>query len=305
MKQRILKSTPARLKVMRERHTANALDATLSTHRRVASIQFLGQMPGEKSDALLPLMVQPQALDLQLAAARALVQSLAELPAAVLQEWHAFRPELREILLDFVVSKPSLHLSLLEAVDRGDIPKWHINANRKRILLQSANPVVSQRAVNLLGSSAAGDRQKAFEEHKLVLAMKGSSAKGQTVFLNLCASCHQHRNDGYKVGPDLTSVRNQPAEALLYHIIVPDAEVYPGFQNYEVETSDGEHYNGLLAGETDTAVTLVQALGEKQQIDRSQIARFRGSAFSLMPNELEKAMSHQELADLLAFLKAP
>ena len=149
-----------------------------------------------------------------------------------------------------------------------------------------------------------GDRRKAFEELKGVLTISGNAEKGKTVFLNLCASCHQRKSEGHKVGPDLTGVKNQPAEALLYHIVVPDAEIYSGFQNYEVETQSGEHLNGLLVEENDAALTLVRALGEKQRIERSAIARVRASASSLMPAELEKAMTRQELADLIAFLKS-
>lgn len=100
-------------------------------------------------------------------------------------------------------------------------------------------------------------------------------------------------------------MKNQPREALLFHLLVPDAEIYPGFQNYDVETVDGETYGGLLVHETDSAITLQRALVEKNVIPRERITRLRSSSSSLMPNELEKAMTRQELADLLGFLTAP
>jgi putative heme-binding domain-containing protein len=62
--------------------------------------------------------------------------------------------------------------------------------------------------------------------------------------------------------------------------------------------------NGLLVEENEAAITLVRALGEKQRIERDAIGRVWASASSLMPAELEKAMTPQELADLIAFLKS-
>ena len=193
---------------------------------------------------------------------------------------------------------------LLDAVERGQVPAWNVNANRRRVLLNSKDAKVKERAEKLFGSGANADRRKAFEEVKEVLTMAADAAKGRTVFVNLCASCHQRKSEGHKVGPDLTGVKHQPAEALLYHIVVPDAEIYAGFQNYEVITLEGEQMNGLLAEENEAAITLVRALGEKQRIDRDKIGRSWASASSLMPAELEKAMTRQELADLIAFLKS-
>ena len=69
------------------------------------------------------------------------------------------------------------------------------------------------------------------------------------------------------------------------------------------ETKGGDSYTGLLAGETPGAITLRMAQGIEQQILRADIATMTISRLSLMPQELEKAMTNQELADVLAFLK--
>ena len=75
------------------------------------------------------------------------------------------------------------------------------------------------------------------------------------------------------VGPELTGIRNQPAEALLLHILVPDYEMLPGYTSYEVETKDGRTLSGLLAAETPASVTLRLALGAEETVARSNIAR--------------------------------
>jgi len=282
----------------------NAVNGELPAYKRMAAIRFLGEVPEVGSEALLALVMLRNAKELQVAAAQALVKSAESFPPEIFADWRWLSPDLREIFVEFLVSKPERAFLLLDAVERGKVPAWNINANRRRVFLNSRDAKVKERAEKLLGSGAMGDRRKAFEELKGVLTIPSDVEKGRTVFLNLCASCHQRKSDGHKVGPDLTGVRNQPAEALLYHIVVPDAEIYAGFQNYEVETKSGEHMNGLLVEENDAAITLVRALGEKQRIERDAIGRVWASTSSLMPAELEKAMTNQELADLIAFLKS-
>ena len=45
------------------------------------------------------------------------------------------------------------------------------------------------------------------------------------------------------------------------------------------------------------------AQGVEQKIPRADIASMLTSRLSLMPQELEKSMTQQEMADLLAYLK--
>ena len=104
-------------------------------------------------------------------------------------------------------------------------------------------------------------------------------------------------------GPDLFGIRNQPKEAILLHILIPEYEITQGFAAYVVETKDGRTLTGLIASETPTSVTLRQALGKEETVLRSDIEQLVSSKLSLMPQELEKAMTRQELADLISYLK--
>jgi putative heme-binding domain-containing protein len=147
------------------------------------------------------------------------------------------------------------------------------------------------------------DRMKAYEDSKLVLNLKPNPVNGRAIFKTHCASCHRLDRDGVPVGPDLFGIRNQPKEAILLHIIVPEYEITPGFAGYTVETKDGRTLSGLSASETAASVTLRRAAGEEETLLRSNIASMSTSNLSLMPQELEKNMSRQDLADLVAYLK--
>ena len=87
------------------------------------------------------------------------------------------------------------------------------------------------------------------------------------------------------------------------HILIPEYEIVPGFAGYVIETKDGRTLSALIASETATSLTLRQALGEEETLLRSNIASISATALSLMPQELEKNMSRQEMADLIAYLK--
>ncbi|HTD87792.1 MAG TPA: HEAT repeat domain-containing protein [Candidatus Binatia bacterium] len=137
------------------------------------------------------------------------------------------------------------------------------------------------------------------------LANKGEAANGQKLFAKLCVQCHTIKAEGGKVGPDLTTVgaqfsRREIAESILF----PSKAVREGYQSLNIETKDGELLTGLLKGETDDELTLVDAAGQLQRITKGQIVSRKLSELSLMPEGLHAALSTPEFADLLAYLEA-
>jgi len=137
-----------------------------------------------------------------------------------------------------------------------------------------------------------------------VLALTPAPKNGRAVFRTHCASCHRLDREGVAVGPDLFGIRNQPKEVILLHIIIPEYEIMPGFVNYVLETRDGRTLSGIIGGETDSKVTLRRALGEEETVDRANILSLTSTGLSLMPQVLEKNMSRQDMADLIAFVLA-
>jgi putative heme-binding domain-containing protein len=106
------------------------------------------------------------------------------------------------------------------------------------------------------------------------------------------------------VGPDLSGIRNQPPDAILLHIVVPDYDIAAGYQSYVVETRDGRTLVGRLEAEAPNSVTLRDGAAQAHVILRSDLVSMSASIRSLMPAELERAMTEQDLADLIGYLKA-
>jgi putative heme-binding domain-containing protein len=119
-----------------------------------------------------------------------------------------------------------------------------------------------------------------------------------------CAACHAVDGAGGQVGPDLSGIRNQPADAILLHVIAPDYEISAGYQAYVVETRDRRTLVGRLESEAPNSLTLRDGASQQHVILRSDVVSVSASTRSLMPPELERAMSEQDMADLIAWLKA-
>jgi putative heme-binding domain-containing protein len=273
----------------------------------VVAINFLAHSDYSTAGSSLQNLVGlREPAEVQVAAVRSLGQlSAPEVgPLFVSRErWRAYSPAVREAVVSTLLAQVRLVPALLGAIEKGDVPAWAVDPARRTQLLKHRDETIRKRAETAFANMQSGDRMKVYEDYKSVLTSKADTKSGHAVFARLCTSCHVYNGEGSRVGPELTGIRNQPAEALLLHIIVPDYEIVAGFISYEIETKDGRSLTGLLASETATSVTLRRALGEEENILRSNITTISSTSLSLMPQELEKIMTRQEMADLIAFLK--
>jgi putative membrane-bound dehydrogenase-like protein len=213
----------------------------------------------------------------------------------------ALGPEDRNQLLAALLSRKAFHSLILEALESARLPLHAVSLNQRRRFTN--NPATKERASKLFDAGEKSDRMKVYQNFKEVLDLAADASAGQPIFQRACASCHRLGSVGYTVGPDLTGLRNQPADALLLHLIVPNREVYPTYVLYLAETIDGQTHAGILVEESSLSVTLVLPLGKRETIPRNKLKSLQASPVSLMPDGLEQTMTRQELADLLAFLR--
>src|SRR5262249_42828648 len=172
-------------------------------------------------------------------------------------------------------------------------------------LRKHRNAEIRQRAQRLLASAGASDRQKIVADHQAALKLAGDASRGKAVFKKTCATCHRLENEGVEVGADLLSaLRSKTPEGLVNDTLDPSREVDPRYINYVLTTKDGRVFTGLLAAETASSVTLRRAEKAEDTILRTQIDEIQATAKSLMPDNLEKQISKQELADVIAYLSS-
>jgi putative heme-binding domain-containing protein len=145
-------------------------------------------------------------------------------------------------------------------------------------------------------------------EQLLPTVAGGDVRRGQNVFNGskaACASCHAIGYMGGRIGPDLTRIGQIRSERdLLEAILFPNASFARGYEPVSVTTSSGEVVGGVLRADLPAEVVLGTAAGEEVRIARQRVTDVQPGTISLMPGGIADQLSRQELADLVAFLKA-
>jgi len=291
------------------RASAAARNSKTSVPLRLAAIELLGHTSYAAAGETLENLLAPRhSSEIQVTAVRALLQlpgrdAAARLLAA--DRWPAFTPHVLDAALAALMAEERHVPILLDAVETGAVAAVALGPSARSRLMAHGNAAIRQRARVLFAALSSADRRQVYERLRpAVLARSGSPAKGRKVFESRCAACHTFGRAGGALGPDLSGIRNQPADAILLHALVPDYEITPGYEGYVVKTRDGRTLFGRLESETPNSLTLRDTASQQHVILRSQVVSLSASTTSLMPGELETGLSEQDLADLIAYLKA-
>ncbi|MCS7025470.1 MAG: c-type cytochrome [Bryobacteraceae bacterium] len=226
-----------------------------------------------------------------------------EATRALLAAWKSYSPEARVRAVAGMLSQKERVAVLLEAIEKREVDPAALEINARNRLLEEPDPALAARARKIF-ASATGDRAQIVEQFRDVLSLPGDPTRGKLAFEEHCARCHAARKQGARVGPDLRGVNNKSKEELLEAILNPSRSIEPRFVNYVVTTKNGQMYDGVLVNETPGTITLRSGPDEDVTLLRSQIQEIRSSTISLMPEEFEKSLSKQALADVIAFLRA-
>jgi putative heme-binding domain-containing protein len=281
-----------------------ALDQDSTTEKRADAIGLLDAAPWESKAALGSLFDPREPVELQLAVVQALEDSEGSgVSDALLRSFDSLSPRVQEAILDALFEQEERLETVLEGLEQGLIVPGAIPSIRRIRLLENDSPDFRARAEKLLSPPDPAARMAVIESYQPALALAPNVARGQIIFEERCATCHQVRGLGNDVGPDLSGVSMRPDSMLLSDILNPSGVITAGFNAYTVETEDGGFYSGLLADETATSVTLRRAQGETDTVLRNQIFEMQASALSLMPDGLEGGLSHQAMADLLGYVR--
>ena len=192
---------------------------------------------------------------------------------------------------------------LLEAMEKDRVSPAEIGADLRRALL--GNKALAERAEKLVGSAGAGDRRAVVQAYRPALGKKGNATAGREVFRKNCVSCHRIGDEGHEVGPNLASIRTKSPEEILDQILDPNRLVEPQYFAYQILTTGGRVFDGILDAANETSVTLRRAEGATETVLRANIEKIVCSGVSLMPEGLEKVIDLEQMADLIAFLRSP
>ncbi|MBW3599717.1 MAG: HEAT repeat domain-containing protein, partial [Planctomycetes bacterium] len=290
--------------VARER----ALDESASPADRRAAVRLLGSGLGDSSaaaGALGQLLTPRTPAELQSAAVAALARiGSPQAFDTLLAAWRGYSPAIRGDALDAMLSRIEGAQRLLDAVESGALPASQLEARRRQQLLTHKDAGVRKRAEQLIAHEASTDRVKVVQEFQHVARLGGDVARGKEVFRKRCATCHRLEGEGHAVGPDLTALTNKSPEAMLIAMLDPNRAVEDKFLDYIVVTADGRQFTGLLREETGASITLEAPDAKQQVVLRKDIDVLAATGRSLMPEGIEKDMTADDLADVIAYVRS-
>jgi putative heme-binding domain-containing protein len=137
---------------------------------------------------------------------------------------------------------------------------------------------------------------------------KGDVKAGAAVFRNNtggpnCIGCHQIGEEGRQVGPPLTTIGNKLSrEQLFESILTPSAAILMSYELWIVRTKDGDIKTGIKSEDTDDHITLKDNNGEYLDIPVAKIAEKKQSMLSMMPDDITKTLTIQQLVDVVEYL---
>jgi putative membrane-bound dehydrogenase-like protein len=175
--------------------------------------------------------------------------------------------------------------------------------------LSKFGPAIQSKAEKLYRELDAESAKQADRLDAFAAKLKGGDIRrGQTVFNSQkasCSACHAVGYIGGAIGPDLTKIGAIRTERdLLESILFPSASFVRGYEPISVMTKRGVPVNGLIKRDSPDDVVVTVSATEEVRIPRSDIESISPGTVSIMPAGLDQQLSEQDLADLIAFLKA-
>jgi putative membrane-bound dehydrogenase-like protein len=273
--------------------------------RRADAVMLLSLDRATDRTAIFQSLVSPREPEsVQTAAVKALGSRPGRpIGTFLLARWGELTPAVRSQAASALLDDEGRSWLLVDALKSGAVPVWALNFDQKRRLIMNPKEKLRAAARSLLEEDPR-QRGETVKRYAAALDLTGDASRGAQVFSRACAVCHAIGGKGGDLGPDLATVRHRPPLLLLGDILLPSQSIAQKYETYMVERTSGTTDTGVVAAQTPTSITLRQGPGQAVTIARSQIRKITVSPRSTMPADLDKQITPEEMADLLAFLTA-
>jgi putative heme-binding domain-containing protein len=224
----------------------------------------------------------------------------------LLVHYSELEPELKPRVIELLTQRLAWSRQLLEAIGKKQVPVDGLNLNQVRRLLALGDEKLAEQIRATWGAV----RDERNPQRELIIAeMKtfirsnpGDPLAGEKAYKKVCGQCHKIHGEGTEVGPDITLNGRNSFEQLLSNVFDPSLVIGAAYRAHIVVTTDGRVLTGLLVEETPQRIVLKVQGGKLETIARDDIEIAKASEVSMMPEQLEKQLQPQEIADLFAFL---
>ena len=312
-------------------------DANVREHAQALAVIFggsgaLDEMRKKLADANVPLDARRQALDALVAQRDA--ASLDALLALVAEPGPLREPALRGLTgyddprvaqaaadafskldsaekraaMQAMLARPAGAEILTSAIEGGKIPKAELTAPVARQIQGLKDAALDAWLAKNFGAVSAPneDKQKLIAKYREFvstdLVLRADAQHGRALFAQTCAVCHTLFGVGGKIGPELPG-SFEDLEYLLVNILDPNAIIGKDYQQTFVKTKDGQIVAGIVAEDTDRAISLKTLGGGVVTVQRADVASTEISPLSMMPEGLLAPLHEPDVRDLFLYLR--
>ncbi|MFN0053836.1 MAG: PVC-type heme-binding CxxCH protein [Planctomycetales bacterium] len=227
-------------------------------------------------------------------------------PHALLAAYPALPSDVQPVAINALTQRAGWAKLLLETIGQKRIPSEALNVNQVRKLLAARDPELTSALQKQWGTLRAerDPRRDAVVARMRALIRRhpGDAVRGRQAYLKVCGQCHKLFGEGQEVGPDITLNGRNSYEQLLSNVFDPSLVIGAAYQAHTVVTTQGRVLSGLVAEESDPRLVLKVQGGKLETLPRADIEEMTVSELSLMPEDVEKTLTPQEIVDLFAYI---
>jgi putative membrane-bound dehydrogenase-like protein len=139
-----------------------------------------------------------------------------------------------------------------------------------------------------------------------LLKAKGRVDQGKVVFntVGKCNTCHVVNGEGKEVGPNLSEIGSKLSrEALFESILFPSAGISHNYETWTAVTDGGNVVTGIKVSETGSEIVLRGPDAITRTIKKADLEELKKQPTSLMPADLQKTMTAEELIDVIEYVQ--
>ncbi|MEZ6046060.1 MAG: PQQ-dependent sugar dehydrogenase [Planctomycetaceae bacterium] len=192
---------------------------------------------------------------------------------------------------------------LLKQIEEEKLSR-NLKKSAEAALLSSSDQNIRETAMKLF-PQAPSRNNKPLPPIQELAKREGNVVQGRLVFngVGTCIKCHQVLGFGKDVGPALTEIGSKLSREAMYEsILFPSAGISHNYEAYTVIDEDGNVISGLLTSQTDEEVVLKTIEGISRTIKQENIDELIKQDISLMPADLQKMMTEEELVNLVEYM---
>jgi len=210
----------------------------------------------------------------------------------------------KRAIIETLATRKTFASRLVFSMKKGIIQKNEIPAYVARNLTN----LLGSRFTDVYGESKGLTKNKAklISQYKAKLNThaftKADPVQGRQIFQNTCAACHKMFNEGGIIGPDLTGSNRGDQDYILLNIIDPSFDVPSTYRMVTLKKKDGQILTGNIVEEDQQKVVL-NMVGTKMVIPKSDILKRDVSKISMMPEGLLDTLNDKDFLNLIKYLQ--